>query len=527
MNARHVLTMVVVAWPWATAHAQIGTEKAIPEHLVDGDEYTIPVKELLSHGAAVFSANWTVQEGFGRPMTKGVGSPLSDMADPLVFPRNMNRVSAPDANSCAGCHNLPRPGGGGDFVANVFVLGHRFDFLTFGPTPDGFTTKGTTDESAALPALQGVANSRNTLGMFGSGYIEMLARQLTAALQEIRDGAGLGQAVELVVFGIDFGSLTRNGDDTWDTSAVVGLPAGSLASSMGTPPSLVILPFHQAGAVVSLRQFTNNAFNHHHGMQSTERFGADTDPDGDGVMNELTVADVTAATLWQAALPVPGRVIPNNKLVEEAILTGELKFVEIGCAECHVPALPLVGGNWRFSEPNPYNPAGNLQVADVAEPLVVDLLDGKKLERPRLEKEKGVVWVPCFTDFRLHDITSGIADPNQEPLDMHKSGAALLDGNARFITRKLWGCANEPPYYHHGQYSTLREAIEAHAGEAAASKTAWDGLTDDERNGVIEFLKTLQVLPAGFTHRTCDPKGKKKAWPEFPYDFSQHLPGPG
>jgi hypothetical protein len=38
--------------------------------------------------------------------------------------------------------------------------------------------------------------------------------------------------------------------------------------------------------VVSLRQFSNNAFNHHHGIQSTERLGAGTDPDGDGFVNE-------------------------------------------------------------------------------------------------------------------------------------------------------------------------------------------------------------------------------------------------
>ena len=39
------------------------------------------------------------------------------------------------------------------------------------------------------------------------------------------------------------------------------------------------MPFHQAGAVVSLRQFTNNAFTHHHGMQSEERFGVGIDED--------------------------------------------------------------------------------------------------------------------------------------------------------------------------------------------------------------------------------------------------------
>jgi hypothetical protein len=82
--------------------------------------------------------------------------------------------------------------------------------------------------------------------------------------------------------------------------AACSVPAGSPA-----PPSLIPRPFHQAGRVVSLREFTNNAFNHHHGIQSAQRFGFGTDPDADGVVNEMTRADVTAAAVFQAALPVP------------------------------------------------------------------------------------------------------------------------------------------------------------------------------------------------------------------------------
>ena len=56
---------------------------------------------------------------------------LSDPSAPLVFPWNFSRFSAPDANSCAGCHNVPIMGGAGDIVANVFVLGQRFDSRSF------------------------------------------------------------------------------------------------------------------------------------------------------------------------------------------------------------------------------------------------------------------------------------------------------------------------------------------------------------------------------------------------------------
>ena len=62
-----------------------------------------------------------------------------------------------------------------------------------------------------------------------------------------------------------------------------GLPAVSLTTRGDEdPPSLVFRPFHQAGRVVSLREFSNNAFNQHHGIQPEERVGKDTDPDEDG-----------------------------------------------------------------------------------------------------------------------------------------------------------------------------------------------------------------------------------------------------
>lgn len=73
-------------------------------------------------------------------------------------------------------------------------------------------------------------------------------------------------------------------------------------------------------------------------------------------------------------------------------------------------------------------------------------------------------------------------------------------GNAHFLTRKLWGVGNEPPFFHHGKYTTLREAVEAHHGEAEEANQNWQALTERERDAVIEFLKTLQVLPEGTKH---------------------------
>ncbi|PYJ03343.1 MAG: thiol oxidoreductase, partial [Verrucomicrobia bacterium] len=340
----------------------IGREVAMPRHLQDGEEFQISLPQLVKHGRDLFTAVWTEQEGGGRPLTKGTGAPLADPTQPLVFPRNFNRLSAPDANSCAGCHAQPFgiAGGGGDIVANVFVLGQRFDFLTFDPF-DKLPTKGSADEIGRPVIQQTAANSRATLGMWGAGYIEMLARQITRDLQIIRDATAPGESSPLAAKGISYGTIIHRADGVWDTSQVEGLPATSLAASGTAPPSLVIRPFHQAGRVVSIREFSNNAFNHHHGIQSTERFGVNTDPDGDGFVNELTRADVTAVSVFQATMQVPGRVIPNNPDIERAVLVGEQRFQAVGCATCHVPALPLDNQGWIYTEPNPYNPPANLR----------------------------------------------------------------------------------------------------------------------------------------------------------------------
>src|SRR5207237_8472208 len=127
----------------------------------------------------------------------------------------------------------------------------------------------------------------------------------TAALQEAR-AQGTAIITSLDTKRVHFGQLMAFPDGSVDATAVAGVDA-----------DLIIKPFHQAGVVRSLREFTVNAFNHHHGMQAEERFdrnpatGFDPDFDEDGVSRELTIGDVTAATLFQAALSTPGRRLPG------------------------------------------------------------------------------------------------------------------------------------------------------------------------------------------------------------------------
>jgi hypothetical protein len=500
---------------------RIGQELAVPRHYSEEDLTTRGIPEIVQHGRLLFDANWTDQDGAGRPLMKGTTRALADPSRPLSGMRAFNRFSAPDANSCMGCHNLPYglSGGGGDFATNVFVLGHRFDFFSLEDN-NSRPTGSSIDERGRPVDIMSAANLRATTAMFGAGFLEMLAREMTADLQDIRDSLRPGETRTLVSKGVVFGELTRGLDGLWDTTKTRGLPRQSIEAPLPVDkPTLVIRPWHQAAHVVSLREFSNNAFHQHHGIQSVERFGLDTDPDGDGVTNEITRADLTAVSLYQAALQVPGRVIPRDPEIEAAVLHGERMFTAVGCATCHVPELPLTRKAWTFEEPGPFNPPGNSRPGDL--PMVrMNLLD-PALPQPRLSPDadrRDLVYVPAYTDFRLHDITDPEDAAAAEPLNQNETvwSPKFHQGNRYFLTKRLWGCANEPPYFHHGQFTTLRQAVLAHHGEALTSRRNFQKLDEYGQDSLIEFLKTLQVLPPGVKALVVDERHQPREWPPAP-----------
>lgn len=462
--------------------SMIGERPAIVDHLdqKDIEDGKISKKELVQHGRLVFDARFNRLDGRGRPATTGGGAPRDSHGQPEFL-----RTSGPDSNACAGCHNQPFSGGAGDFVANVFVLAQVLDPVTESVGPD-------------------FSNERNTLGMFGAGAIEMLAREMTADLFAIREQAieealSLGAAVvkPLESKGVSFGNIIVLENGLIDPSEIEGVDW-----------DLIVKPFHQKGAVVSLREFTNNAMNHHHGIQTVERFGLNTDPDMDGVMNELSVGDVTAATIFQASLPLPSQRYSSNPARKSAAKKGEKFFSEVGCGGCHVPELTLESR--YFSEPNPYNPAGNLQVGEVSKPIMWDMTlmgqPGPRLEAKGAKGAKGAV-VRAFTDLKRHNLCD--ADYQHFCNEQLTQGSLIGFADAsdfsvapaprpteEFLTRKLWDVANSDPYGHRGDLTTMTDAIYYHGGEARDVRDAFFALPQRKQDSIIEFLKTLGVFDA-------------------------------
>ena len=213
------------------------------------------------------------------------------------------------------------------------------------------------------------------------------------------------------------------------------MPDGSVDSLAveGVDDDLIIRPFHQKGAVVSLREFSNNATIQHHGMLSIEQAGEGTDPDADGYVNELTRGNITALVLFAATLPAPVQVAPATKAEREAAEHGRRLFEAIRCSQCHVPALPL--SSLEFVEPGAFNPDNDLGPGDVSSAYVVDLSPLiEDLERGG----EGNYLIRVFTDLKRHDMGEFL---NNEVL-LQNDNIPTEDS----LTRRLWGFSSEPPF---------------------------------------------------------------------------------
>ena len=156
-------TFVALAAFGESRSPQLGSEVAIPVHLQDGEEFTTPIEQLIRYGARLFSAKFTVQEGAGRPQSKGTGAPISDPSSPLVFPRNFDRLSSPDANSCSGCHNAPLAGAGGDQHAGAVARARATSWLwSSGAHAEGAATA---EPAGTAAASRRAANNRMSAGI--------------------------------------------------------------------------------------------------------------------------------------------------------------------------------------------------------------------------------------------------------------------------------------------------------------------------------------------------------------------------
>jgi len=412
--------------------------------------FTTPFNTLDGYGDGPLDTVDTISPG-GRPTLQGNGALL--------------RINGLDAQACFECHTL---------VSNATVP------ATLGIGGSGGTNSNAMFQASAVdPAdlddLDGEAafNGRfiNPPFVFGVGGVELVGLEMTADLQALKQQAidSPGVPVSLDTKGVNFGAIVADGLGNVDTSGVEGVS-----------DDLVVRPFGRKGEFATTRDFDLGAMMFHLGIQPTEVVGEGVDGDGDGVIDEITVGEISALGVFLSTLARPEQA----KLTTEAEQGASL-FSSMGCAACHVPSL---GTDTRLL------PLRFPEVATDPSINVYKEIDLTKKPANFNSNGAGGVDVPMFADLKRHDMGPDLAED-----------FALADPatNAEFTTAKLWGVADSGPWLHDGRALTISDAILMHGGEAQAERDNFAALTDNQKKSVLAFLRTLNTprpSPPGSNH---------------------------
>jgi hypothetical protein len=334
----------------------------------------VTLRSVIESGAHFYSYPYFLADGWGEgadgpraeqrralypnsPFTVASGNP------PIPF----LRLNGIDSQSCYECHDS--------------IGGSVTDDLQnqYPPAP-------TTRTQPAIGGAAGIANNafinddfpsplteliRNPPHVFGSGYTQSLAAEMTAELiaqkaalaMQAEGNPGVAVSQALTAKGLPFGTLSatydsKTGETSYDTSAVTGVLE-----------DLVVRPFQWKGIASTVRHFVASATTFHFSMEAVEEVGVNCDNDKDGVYNELSYGNVGAVSTFVALTRPPITVQPATDKGVEQVLRGQQIFngtasgitVPAGsqmCASCHLPEQtldrPVVTMEWgvvRDSDP--------------------------------------------------------------------------------------------------------------------------------------------------------------------------------
>ena len=162
--------------------------------------------------------------------------------------------------------------------------------------------------------------------------------------------------------------------------------------------------------------------------------------------------DVFLFAVFMTALAPPPRDFSDRNAIDR----GEPLFSSTGCAGCHV----------RTTFTTPRNPAP------------VDIGNGEE-----------TITVPGnfrfnpYSDFLVHDMGS-LGDQIGNAGDSRQT-------TRRMRTQPLWGNRFQTQFLHDGRCSDIRCAIQAHDGQGAAARDAFNRLRGEQQRNLIQFVRAL------------------------------------
>ncbi len=160
---------------------------------------------------------------------------------------------------------------------------------------------------------------------------------------------------------------------------------------------------------------------------------------------EIRSDEFTNVVFYLRTLKAP----PRRDIGDPGVISGERAFEQAGCVSCHVSELRTG-------------------------PSAIEALD-RATFRP-------------YSDFLLHDMGAGLDDRYTE-------GSAET---SEWRTPPLWGIGlaadsqgGQARFLHDGRAASLEEAILLHGGEAAASRTRFTEMSEQDQADLLAFLESL------------------------------------
>lgn len=491
---RYWLVLLALAIPaWADEPPLHTDQQALRLQIASGEQQETFI-ETFEVGDELFETAFDAVHGVGARVGSGQRFsrvPRADLDAVGEWASHLPaRATGPNARARNACHNLPFDDGAGGINANAVR-----DPLHTGD-PARFI-------------------QRNTPHLFGIGAIQRLAEEMSADLHGQRERAmarvcaqGGSRRLRLQSKGVDFGTLVLR-----RSSAEPCQVASDARQLWGIDEDLVVRPLQWKGSRAFVRDFNRDAAHNELGMQGAELVGTGVDGDFDGVVDEFSVGDLTALTIYVAAQPRPttrlelhrlGLIEPLGGDEIRAIRRGEKHFEDIGCAVCHRPTLTL--DDPQFREPSALAAFRDIQFpggedplaagldpalpvsfdlgADLPDNRITDAVGGEIIFGNFQVDRHGRVEVRLYGDLRRHDMGPELA----EPIDETGVGASV------WLTPELWGAGSTAPYLHDGRATTLEEAILAHGGEGGTARDAFDALDASRQAELLAFLENLVLF---------------------------------
>jgi hypothetical protein len=497
-----------------------------------------PLGVVLEAGQNLFNTPFEVAHGHGegrmgpRSLQRKTWNPRGSTEDQDAWP--FLRVNGIDSQSCFECHNtigkdVPP---GAQTVANVRRPGAQGG-------PAGAASSAFINDQ--FPEYLGQPNSvltkfvRNPPHVFGTGYTQRLASEITTELQAQAQSAriaasrtpGTPQSIALASKGVDYGSFSST-----CSSADPDSCKDDMSKVVGVQGDLIVRPFQWGGISSTVRHFARDALDFHFSVQAVEKVGHQ-DCDLDGLIDEVTVGNVTALASYVTMFRPPVQEIEPAKA--SSVARGRELLDSVGCTDCHRASLKIDVAVMSIQTPPPI-PEGTpcpAEVSSLINPVAAEVHPALAESAERLQLATAKVGtdalaaaegadaiyaalqphlhsavqpsaddvnyqidlsltglakkdVPAYVWPRLPaDANNSVEVPLFSDLKLHFMGKQLSDDYAQatdgagyaaqpghYVTRVLWGIRDTDPYLHDGRARTLRDAIALHGAEGSEAAPA-------------------------------------------------------